>query len=628
MKTASVLLVTSWLYLFHRIGASVLLPLIPHAVQKERRHLQEESHLETRERPRRRSLQHRRTSTVQVGALYHGYGTHYVDLWVGTPPQRQTVIVDTGSGVTAFPCSSCQTCGAGTYHTDASFMEGDSSTFSAFTCDQCQYGTCNQQTSQCSMSMEYEEGSSWKAFESQDLCYVGGPHNVALEQGDATTTSSDLDPHYASHLSFPLTFGCQTQLTGLFEKQLADGIMGLDRSSTSFWNQMFQSGKMGSQQQFSLCFSRPSMASRAGTTAGALSLGGAETLLHSSTMVYTERNSMRGDFFGVRVRAIYVRHADGGTSAKTYNDNAKVIRLDLDETLLNKGGVIVDSGTTDSYFHSGISSEFRAAFLELAGTVFTNNAQSLSNEALAKFPTILFQLSGDEMLNKVLGDDPNQVVGLAGDLDAEHPYDVIVALPYTSYMEQSAEGVYVARFYDDDDTGGLLGANTMLGHDVLFDMDRGLLGWAESTCDYDGLVASAGYQNVLTDQSSASSSAGSTDASDTSDGDDDGDDDDDSDGESSTENSLDTASPSDGVPKTLEGGSCSTSSCQTRVGVLCLLVLCVAIFAWNRRRQRKHRPDKRSYELAELELAGSGEAAYNTNYRTRAEIPIDSAEQA
>ena len=29
----------------------------------------------------------------QLAALYQGLGTHYVDLWVGTPPQRQTVIV-------------------------------------------------------------------------------------------------------------------------------------------------------------------------------------------------------------------------------------------------------------------------------------------------------------------------------------------------------------------------------------------------------------------------------------------------------------------------------------------------------------------------------------------------------
>ena len=40
-------------------------------------------------------------SIYETGALYQGYGTHYIDLWVGTPPQRQTVIVDTGSSITA-----------------------------------------------------------------------------------------------------------------------------------------------------------------------------------------------------------------------------------------------------------------------------------------------------------------------------------------------------------------------------------------------------------------------------------------------------------------------------------------------------------------------------------------------
>ena len=36
--------------------------------------------------------------------LSQGYGTHYVHLWVGSPtPQRQSVIVDTGSHFTGFP---------------------------------------------------------------------------------------------------------------------------------------------------------------------------------------------------------------------------------------------------------------------------------------------------------------------------------------------------------------------------------------------------------------------------------------------------------------------------------------------------------------------------------------------
>ena len=42
--------------------------------------------------------------------LFRGQGTHYVFIWVGSPPQRVSVIVDTGSHHTAFPCVGCK-CG-------------------------------------------------------------------------------------------------------------------------------------------------------------------------------------------------------------------------------------------------------------------------------------------------------------------------------------------------------------------------------------------------------------------------------------------------------------------------------------------------------------------------------------
>lgn len=50
---------------------------------------------------RSRNLADEKSTSYETGALYQGYGTHYLDLWVGTPPQRQTVIVDTGSSITA-----------------------------------------------------------------------------------------------------------------------------------------------------------------------------------------------------------------------------------------------------------------------------------------------------------------------------------------------------------------------------------------------------------------------------------------------------------------------------------------------------------------------------------------------
>ena len=36
------------------------------------------------------------TGEIETLPLFPGLGTHYVDIYVGTPPQRQSVIVDTG----------------------------------------------------------------------------------------------------------------------------------------------------------------------------------------------------------------------------------------------------------------------------------------------------------------------------------------------------------------------------------------------------------------------------------------------------------------------------------------------------------------------------------------------------
>ena len=155
---------------------------------------------------------------VQVAELFQGYGTHYVDLWVGTPnPQRQTVIVDTGSGVTAFPCSGCNNCGVPKYHSDGLFDQKQSTTFRKLSCAECLRGDCSNR--ECKISMSYQEGSKWSAFESQDQCYAGGLHDSALEK-DPSVVQDDLNPLLAAQFAFPLKFGCQISLTGLFITQV------------------------------------------------------------------------------------------------------------------------------------------------------------------------------------------------------------------------------------------------------------------------------------------------------------------------------------------------------------------------------------------------------------------------
>lgn len=176
---------------------------------------------------------------AEITPLYPGYGTHFSYVYVGTPPQRQSVIIDTGSHYTAFPCTGCSQCGQHTdsywdmknsstmvipkvfiphtprqyslshslicpsflislrgitlsYHTHPSYLTPMSLSIISFF-------QCNNQP--CVISQSYSEGSSWKAIKVVDKLWVGG-----LVQSDV---SGALD------YTVDFLFGCQVRVLRL-----------------------------------------------------------------------------------------------------------------------------------------------------------------------------------------------------------------------------------------------------------------------------------------------------------------------------------------------------------------------------------------------------------------------------
>lgn len=272
-------------------------------------------------------------NNYQAVPLSQGYGTHFANVWVGTPtPQRKTVIVDTGSHYTAFPCAGCTNCGA-PHHTDPYFRPERSETFHQLQCDECQDGVaCDG--GKCKFNQAYTEGSSWDAVQVKDQFYCGGT--------DVLDSASPIDRKYA----IEFMFGCQASMTGLFVTQLADGIMGMSAHPATLPKKLYDERRI-EHNMFAMCYRRELGTSKRGVTAGSMTFGGVSNNMDTSPFVFA-KNVAKIGWFTVYVKNIYVR-SGGGQSAKSIDPIHRTIKVRVNVKALNSGkGVIVDSGTTDT----------------------------------------------------------------------------------------------------------------------------------------------------------------------------------------------------------------------------------------------------------------------------------------
>jgi len=271
-------------------------------------------------------------------------------------------------------------------------------------------------------------------------------------------------------------------LSSHFINQLEDGILGLSKKNRgALWYQMYQAKRIA-EKSFSLCFGRQPIEGRQGTNIGVMSMGGYNANLHHSPMVFAR--DYGSDLYTVYVEAVYLRTNGGESASVDLPSQHTVHKINISEGELNSDPVIVDSGATYTYFNKQIMTPFKETWKEITGFDYRVDVPlSLTYEQILALPTLIIQMRADP--NSVTNGELNSVANLAGDIDPSSPSSIIIAVPASHYMTYTKHGKYKPELYIDHHGRSLLGANTMQGHDVFFDLQHERIGWAESTCGND-----------------------------------------------------------------------------------------------------------------------------------------------
>ena len=110
---------------------------------------------------------------------------------------------------------------------------------------------------------------------------------------------------------------------------------------------------------------------------------------------------------------------------------------------------------TDTFLPASMASPFQETWKSVTKIDFTNEAQVLTWDEVSTMPMISFELKG----------------GLRWIV---HP---------KNYFESLGNNLWKNRIYLDEPSGAVFGSNTMLDHDVFFDLENNRLGVAEADCN-------------------------------------------------------------------------------------------------------------------------------------------------
>lgn len=355
-------------------------------------------------------------------------GYYYVDIWVGTPPMKQTVIIDTGSRLTAFPCIGCTDCG---HHMDKYFDFKNSSTSRIIKCNEnIKCSKCTNET--CEYSQSYAEGSSISGILVEDYILFG-----------------DDFPHAHRVLG---VFGCHRRETHLFRTQKADGIIGLGYSNNipTIVDLLYKDHDVDTNL-FSICFAAKD---------GFMTIGGYNMSTHQEEIRWTKVYDH--NFYAVKGKGLVI----GG-----YNTGV----TESDFTKFYATGTIIDSGTTFTYMSTNV-------YLSLFGGI--ERFCKLQGKCLGEH----IKVNGEAHTCYVY--NPKNFTSIQEFFNSFPVVSILMDEVYVDWMPESylfawpeSKTHFCIGVYSNGGAGNVLGGNFMRGMDVVFDRGEDRVGFAKSLCD-------------------------------------------------------------------------------------------------------------------------------------------------
>eukprot|EP00590_Aulacoseira_subarctica_P009730 CAMPEP_0172436276 /NCGR_PEP_ID=MMETSP1064-20121228/71638_1 /TAXON_ID=202472 /ORGANISM="Aulacoseira subarctica , Strain CCAP 1002/5" /LENGTH=464 /DNA_ID=CAMNT_0013184675 /DNA_START=811 /DNA_END=2205 /DNA_ORIENTATION=+ len=267
-------------------------------------------------------------------------------------------------------------------------------------------------------------------------------------------------------------------MSGYFDTNSANGILGMSPSKQSFINQIYDAGKIAAPI-FGICFNALNgHPTPKGFSAGTIALGGIDPRYHNTPLVFAKNSDPRKMSFRVNLEKIYLRPGGGSsaTSKVPFNDH-KVVDGDYKYVNSVGRGVFLDTGSPFTIMDRMLEQPFKDVFMSITTREYTEEME-IQESDYKTLPTVLFQFTGWDTTIK---QDPDKITGFAGNLDVYNPFSVVVAMPPGAYMLfNETLGVYQPKLFFDSIDGSVLGVNLFTGHDVIFDLQKNRIGFAEN----------------------------------------------------------------------------------------------------------------------------------------------------